>query len=102
MVIKLSGFAGIFTFSTPAPVVPDWPIYTVGLCNVILDIRSYDVMRNRVGRQIVQKICQAKNCIFQFFVMNVPFISSRVVRKSLSHSWFATNEIMHFSLHSMK
>ena len=87
MVIELSGFAEIFTFSTPA--------LMVSVLAVIVHYATSSLIRHNVRtymtsftakKSVTLKIVYNKKKI-QIFGMNMPFISSREARKSIFHSW---------------
>ena len=101
LVIKLSGFAETFTFSTPAPVVSvlaDMAHYAMS-SSIWHNVRTCMTWRHIVQkRSVTLKIVYNKKKI-QIFIMNMPFISSHEVRESIFHSWLCHSWNVHFLLH---
>ena len=85
MVIKLSGFAEIFIFSTPASMVSG------------LDVIAHYATSSLIWRNVRSCMTSfsAKNLLLLklniikriFFLINMAFISFREVRKCIFHSW---------------
>ena len=102
LVINLSGFAEIFTFSTPAPL--NFSFADIER-NATSPFKRRDV-RTCMTSFNAENLSRLKLYIikrkFTFWNEYMPFISSREGRKCIFHSWLCHSSNMHFSLHSMK
>ena len=82
MVIKFSGFAEIFTFSSPALMVS--VLAVIVLIKLTQCANVYAVIYRKKSVTLIIVYNKKK---IQIFGMNMPFISSREARKCIFHSW---------------
>ena len=87
MVIKLPGFAKIFTFSTPALMVSVLAVIVHYAKSSLIwrNVRTC-IMSFTAQKSVTLKIVYNKKKI-QIFGMNMPFISSGEARKCIFHTW---------------
>ena len=87
MVIKLLGFAEIFTFSTSARMVSVLVVIVHYATSSLISRNVRTFMTSFTAKKSVMlKMVYNKKKI-QMFGMNMPFISSREARKCIFHSW---------------
>ena len=101
LVIKWSGFAEIFTFSTASVVSALAVIAHYETSSLIWYNMRTCMMSFSAKKSVTLKIVYNKKKI-QIFGMNTPFISSHQARKCIFHLWLRHSWNMHFSLHSIK
>ena len=87
LVINVSGFAEIFTFSTPAPMgfsFADIERYATSSLKWRI-VRTYMTSFSAKNSVTLKSVYNKKK--IQIFGMNMPFISSREARKCIFHEW---------------